>query len=150
MSNTLYSLGHSTHSIERLVELCRGAGIDLVCDIRRFPQSRRNPHLGRESLERALPERGIGYRWLGAELGGFREGGYEKWMRAPEFAKGIDLLERSARERTVAFMCSEGLPSRCHRRFVADALASRGHDVDHLLPDGRIVSVQPPLEPGDR
>ena len=146
MSCLTYSLGHSVHPLEKLAGLCKRAEIDLLCDIRRFPRSRRHPQFARERLENALPQHGLSYEWLGESLGGFRDGGYEAWMRTDEFERGLVTLEEMTRERIVGFMCSEGLPDRCHRRFVAHALVSRGHRVGHLLPDGRIVWVQPSLE----
>lgn len=139
----IFSFGHSTHSLDELTKLLREAGIDVVCDIRRFPRSRRNPHFSKARLEEELPKLGIAYVWLGEELGGFRDGSYEEWMRTPEFARGIEEIERLAREHTVAFMCSEGLPWKCHRRFVSRALFDRGHDVSHLLPDGSVVPEDP-------
>jgi uncharacterized protein (DUF488 family) len=150
MSCRVFSVGHSVKAMEELADLLARAGIALVCDIRRFPRSRRNPHFGRESLEQRLPARGIGYEWLGAELGGFREDGYEAWMQAPEFARGLERLEELAAKHTVAFMCSEGLPWKCHRLLVARALAERGHRVSHLLPDASVVEEATPLLPPDR
>jgi uncharacterized protein (DUF488 family) len=147
VTRDLFSLGHSTHPLDRLADLCRGAGVDVVCDIRRFPRSRRNPHLSRERLEEELPARGIDYVWLGEDLGGFREPDYEAWMTTADFDRGLTELERLAEERTVGFMCSEGVPWKCHRLFVARALASRGHAVSHLLPDGTIQPEQPRLMP---
>lgn len=146
MSRTLYSIGHSTHPLQRFVELCRPAGVEVIADVRRFPRSRRNPQFGRERLERELPARGIGYAWLGADLGGFREGGYEDWMNSAAFRRGVAELERLAAKQLVGFMCAEASPDRCHRRFVAEALASRGHRVAHLLPDGELVWVHSKLE----
>lgn len=150
MSCRVISLGHSTHTIDRLTELCRGTGIEVVADIRRFPRSRRNPHLGKASLERELPVRGIGYAWLGSELGGFRDAGYEAWTTTDDFVRGITILEELALSRIVGFMCSEGVPDRCHRRFVARVLQSRGHHVSHLLPDGRMRAEDARLELPDR
>jgi uncharacterized protein (DUF488 family) len=141
----MFTVGHSTNTLDDLVALCRGAGIETICDVRRFPRSRRHPHFAREHLERALPERNMGYVWLGETLGGMREGSYEDWMATAEFARGLDELEKLATESVVAFMCAEGDPAKCHRRFVARVLAERGHEVSHLLPDGRIVFQAPPL-----
>ena len=140
----IYSVGHSVVPLEEFVALVTGAGIDLIADIRRFPRSRRHPHFARANLERELP---IGYEWLGEELGGFREGGYEEWMRSADFKRGIERLEHLAAEHTVAFMCAEGVPWKCHRLYVARALASRGHSVGHLLPGGRIEVEPVPLTP---
>lgn len=141
----MYSLGHSTMPLEQLAELCKNAGIDLVADIRRFPGSRRNPQFKRENLEAELPEHGIAYVWLGSELGGFRKGGYDEWMATAEFERGLEMLEALDVEHTVGFMCAEAVPWKCHRRFVARALAARGHRVAHLLPDGRIAWEEAPL-----
>jgi uncharacterized protein (DUF488 family) len=141
----LFTVGHSTQTIDELVELCRTAGIDTICDVRRFPRSRRHPHFAREHLQKVLPERGMTYFWLGDTLGGLREGSYDDWMGTEDFAHGLAELERAAAEHVVAFMCAEGDPAKCHRRFVARALAERGHEVAHLLPDGRLVWEAPPL-----
>jgi uncharacterized protein (DUF488 family) len=146
----VYSLGHSTKPFDDFVRLVSAASIDVVCDIRRFPRSRRHPHFARERLQHELPARGIDYEWLGSELGGFRDEGYEAWMRSGGFVAGIERLEELAAEQTVAFMCSEGLPWKCHRLFVARELAGRGHHVSHLLPDATVVAEQTPLSPPDR
>jgi uncharacterized protein (DUF488 family) len=146
----MYSLGHSTKPFDDFIRLVGGASIDVVCDIRRFPRSRRHPHFARERLQHELSARGIDYRWLGSELGGFRDEGYEAWMRSDGFVAGIERLEELAADQTVAFMCSEGLPWKCHRLFVARELAGRGHRVSHLLPDATVVAEQTPLSPPDR
>ena len=85
--------------------------------------------------------------WLGDELGGFRDDGYDAWMKTDDFKRGIDELEERARssERAVGFMCSEGAPWKCHRRFVSHALLQRGHEVLHLLPDGSLQPEDPQL-----
>ena len=139
------SLGHSTKTFDEFVALVRGAGIDVIADVRRFPQSRRHPHFSRERLERELPARGIAYVWLGPQLGGFRDEGYDAWMRTEDFERGLHTLERLTQEARTGFMCSEGAPWKCHRRFVSRALFERGHEVSHLLPDGSSVPEDPQL-----
>ena len=69
---TLYTIGHSTRSLEELVSALDAHGVKTLVDIRAFPLSRRLPHFNRESLERSLPERGIRYIWMKA-LGGYRK-----------------------------------------------------------------------------
>ncbi len=147
MSCRTYTVGHSTKSFDDFLELCSLVGIDLIADVRRFPVSRRHPQFTRERLDPALRSCNIAYAWLGDTLGGFREGGYEEWMVSEDFERGLAELERLAGEHSVGFMCAEGLPWKCHRRFVADALVSRGHEVAHVLPDSELVWVQPPLAP---
>ena len=139
----LLSFGHSTKTFDDYVALCRIGGIDVVCDVRRFPRSRRHPHFARERLEQQLPSYGIRYVWLGEELGGFRDEGYEAWMNTEMFEQGLRALEEIAATALPGFMCSEGRPEKCHRSFVARALVSRGHEVSHLLPDGTTVREEP-------
>lgn len=144
---TIYTLGHSTRSLEELVAMLRAHRVELLVDVRRFPGSRRHPHFARESLERALPDAGIEYLWLEG-LGGRRsrrqDSPHTAW-RVAGFASYADhmdtggfeeaaqrLLER-ARQATVAVMCAEALPERCHRRLLSDWLTVRGVEVVHVL-----------------
>jgi len=69
---TLYTIGHSTRSLDELVSALKAHGIETLVDIRAFPMSRRLPHFNRESLELSLPEQGIRYIWMKA-LGGYRK-----------------------------------------------------------------------------
>ena len=132
----IYSIGHSTRTLEELVAVLRHYGIERVVDIRHFPASRHNPQFNREQLEAALPAAGIEYRWL-VQLGGYRSGGYLAHMETAEFAEGLAELERLARERPTAFMCAEIKWFQCHRRRVADVLAERGWQVIHIFTEKR-------------
>ena len=147
------TVGHSTHSLERFVALLRAASVEAVADVRRHPGSRRMPWFGAEALRAGLEDAGIGYEHL-AELGGRRSRvagspngawrvkafqGYADHMATPEFAAGIERLERLVRERRTAVMCAEANWWQCHRRLVADALLVRGLRVEHLAPDGRLI-----------
>ena len=147
MSCRLYTVGHSVRPLDELVRVLREQSVDMLCDVRRFPRSRRHPHFSRAALERELPGRGIDYRWLGEDLGGFRDTGFEAWMRTSEFERGLTTLEDLASDHAVAFMCSEADPAKCHRLHVARALAGRGHRVEHLRYDGPPVAEPSPLTP---
>ena len=129
----LYTLGSGTRTLEEFLGLLRLLGIDLLADVCHFPGSRRSPHFGREALAAALSDAGVGYAWLGEELGGYRAGGYERHMETEAFGRGLVRLEELARAHTVAIMCAERLPWRCHRRFIADRLVARGWNVVHVI-----------------
>jgi uncharacterized protein (DUF488 family) len=148
----LYTVGHGTLAQDALASLLVDAGIGRVVDVRRFPGSRRHPHVNREALAAWLPEVGIGYRWeeaLGGRRGrvpdsphvairdpSFRA--YADHMASPEFAAALARLVEEARDHVVAVMCAEAVWWRCHRQFVADAAtALHGVEVRHLLHDGR-------------
>jgi uncharacterized protein (DUF488 family) len=155
----IFTVGHSTHPIERFEALLGGTGVEAIADVRRFPGSRRHPQFAREALGASLGRAGIGYEWLGEELGGRRRTrpdspndawrvaafrGYADHMEGAEFARGLACLEALASERRTAVMCAEGDWRRCHRRLLADALTARGWHVVHLLPDGRCVDHELP------
>jgi len=151
----LYSIGHWNYSLERLLGLLAQHQIKSLVDIRRFPSSRKFPHLSQQSLATALPEAGLEYHWLEA-LGGRRrseKGGpaslnvglrnesfrnYADYMRTEEFHQGVKkLLEIAAHKRT-AIMCAEAVFWRCHRRLVSDVLLANGITVQHIMPSGEL------------
>ena len=151
MPLTIWSIGHSTHSLEEFVGLLRSSCIKRVADIRTVPKSRRNPQFHTDSLAKSLPEHEIAYQHLGA-LGGWRKAasdspnpawrnasfrGYADYALTEEFFAGVaELRDLSASERT-AMMCSEALWWRCHRRIVADRLTADGDAVCHIGSDGK-------------
>ena len=132
----LYTFGHSTRSLDELVELVKDYEITQLVDVRHYPRSRRNPQVNLEVLEKELPARGIAYIW-DEDLGGFRKGGYEDYMATPAFAAGLDRLERLASRATTAIMCAEIVWFRCHRRFIARQMAARGYRVTHIVTRGK-------------
>ena len=148
----VFSVGHSTLAASELVALLRPHGIALVADVRRFPVSRRHPQHARPRLEASLGDAGIGYAFLGRELGGRLEPevpidrsengalrdpafrAYADALENREFASGLARLEELARAQPVAILCAERDWRQCHRRILSDALVSRGHRVLHLAP----------------
>ena len=155
MTSDIYTVGHSMRTADELVTVLRDAGVQALADVRRFPASRRHPQHNRGALERALPEAGIAYVWLGESLGGrlrqtvpaerSRNNGwdvpafryYADAMSTPEFRAGIAALEALARSHPAAFMCAERLWWQCHRRLIADRLTVGGWSVVHLLDVGK-------------
>jgi len=87
-------------------------------------------------MEKALPERGLAYVWLGDMLGGMRKGGYEAHMQSPEFLRGIAEVRRLAGASVTSLLCAEKDFRRCHRRFIADALVHEGMKVFHIVEAG--------------
>ena len=149
----IFTIGHSTHPAERFVGFLRRWRVGLLCDVRRYPGSRRHPQFNVDALVAALERAGIGYEPLGRELGGRRrprrgspnEGwrvagfrGYADHMGSAEFETGRERLEALARDRRTAIMCAEGNWRRCHRQLIADALTVHDWHVLHITPDGRL------------
>jgi len=145
----IFSIGHSTRSIDELIAVLAETGVTRVADVRAIPRSKRHPQFGIDQLGQSLPAAGIDYRHLPA-LGGrrgkpkdavsrntlwrveaFRN--YADYAETPSFAAALSELERLARERPTAYMCAEAVWWRCHRRLITDYLLVRGWDVIHLL-----------------
>lgn len=150
MTNTIYTVGHSTHTIEYFVELLKRHGISAVCDVRSAPYSRLNPQFNREDLREDLKANGIAYVFLGKELGArsndpscYRNGKvqYDLLAQTPSFQEGIQRLLNGANEYRIALMCAEKDPLDCHRTIlVARNLIELGVEIRHILADGRIES----------
>jgi uncharacterized protein (DUF488 family) len=154
----LFTIGHSTHSLEDFLALLRTHGIERLVDVRIAPGSRRFPHFAGDRLARALPADGVEYVHARA-LGGRRRPlpgspntgwrtaafrGYADHMRTEEFEGALRELEGLARERRTAIMCAEALWWRCHRRLIADALVARGWRVTHIASDGALAAHELP------
>ena len=145
----LFTIGHSNHSIERFLELARGAGITAIADVRSTPASRRYPWFNQARLAPRLAAEGIAYVPLGEALGGrprdprlYREDGvadYAAMARTEEFRAGLDRVGEGARRYRVCLMCAEREPLDCHRcLLVVRALAERDFAIGHVLADATI------------
>jgi uncharacterized protein (DUF488 family) len=132
----LYTVGHSTRTVESLSDIVGSFHVAVIVDVRRFPTSRRWPWWSRESMEKTLPERGFSYVWLGDLLGGMRKGGYEAHMQSQAFRCGILEVRRLAGAGVTSLLCAEKDFRRCHRRFIADALVREGVKVFHIVEAG--------------
>lgn len=145
--STLYTIGHSTRSLDELIQVLQAHSIQTLVDIRSFPMSRRLPHFNRESLESAMPAAGINYVWM-KELGGRRKKtlesspnvalrnesfrNYADHMLSREFQEGIARLLQLADQSRTAYMCAERVYFHCHRMLVSDYLVANGHEVWHI------------------
>ena len=149
----IWTIGHSTRTIEEFIEALQANGIKLVADVRLLPGSKRHPQFNKEELARSLREGGIGYEHF-PELGGRRKPrrdsrntawrndafrGYADYMETPEFANGIARLQEMAdRDGATAIMCAEAVWWKCHRSLIADYLKAQGFDVIHILDANKI------------
>ena len=145
----VFTIGHSNHALDAFLALLRMNGVEEVADVRSSPHSRYNPHFNRKLLARALDEAGIGYVFLGGELGGrpadrscYDADGrvdYERLAQTDAFDDGIGRVMRHADARRIALICAEKEPLDCHRTLlVARALVERGVSVGHILAGGSV------------
>lgn len=147
LCRSIYTIGHSTRSIEDFMDLLKAFDIETVIDVRTIPRSRHCPQFNKEELKKSLKKAKIGYRHV-KEFGGLRHAlkdsmntgwinasfrGYADYMQTPGFKKGLEKLEKIAQNKRCALMCAEAVYWRCHRSLIADALILKKWKVFHIL-----------------
>lgn len=148
----IWTIGHSTHSLETFTTMLKSFRIEVVADIRSFPGSRRFPQFNKEALEITLPQNNLRYIHI-KNLGGRRKvnpnskntswrhpsfRGYADFMETEVFKEGIIKLEQIASKERTAYMCSEAVWWRCHRSMVSDYLKVHGWKVMHIMGVGKV------------
>jgi uncharacterized protein (DUF488 family) len=143
----LYTVGHSTRSLEQFLGLLAREGATHLVDVRAFPTSARYPHFSQPNLERAIIDTGGRYSHL-PSLGGRRRGrrdsrntlwknasfrAYADYMETREFHDALDDLMALAKLEPTVIMCAEAVPWRCHRSLISDAVVARGAQIFHIL-----------------
>jgi uncharacterized protein (DUF488 family) len=148
---TIWTIGHSTRTIDEFLDLLCQCRIEVLADVRHFPGSRRYQHFNKPELAETLSAAGIRYEHL-LELGGRRPvradshnlawrnasfRGYADYMETEPFHTGIDRLVKIAAAARTATMCSEAVWWRCHRSMIADYLKASGVEVIHIMGPGK-------------
>jgi uncharacterized protein (DUF488 family) len=146
MLKKIYTLGHSTRPIETFIDLLHAHKIQMVVDVRTIPRSRYCPQFSQARLKKSLCKTKIGYCHL-KELGGFRHAlkdslntswinasfrGFADYMQTSDFWQALKKLEKIAKKKRCALMCSEAVPWRCHRSLISDALTVKYWKVFHI------------------
>ncbi|MCZ2157236.1 MAG: DUF488 domain-containing protein [Bryobacterales bacterium] len=147
----IFTIGHSTRSIEDFVHLLKAHHVKRLVDVRTVPRSRHNPQFNRPELSHAMHSAGLHYSYMRG-LGGFRRvradsintawrnlsfRGFADYMQTPEFEENLEKLIELAEVEPVAIMCAEAVPWRCHRSLIADALLARGIEAREISSDTR-------------
>ena len=147
-----FTIGHARHPLAEFAAMLQRAGVSHLIDVRSFPRSRTNPQFNIDTLPDALKPFGISYEHI-ADLGGRRNlqkniapelnafwdnrsfHNYADYTQQPAFRAALAQLIESGRRERSAYMCSETVWWRCHRRLITDWLLARGETVFHILPE---------------
>ncbi|MDQ6707340.1 MAG: DUF488 domain-containing protein [Acidobacteriota bacterium] len=139
----IFTVGHSTRALEDFIAILDAHRVKLLIDVRTMPRSRHNPQFNRETLPGHLQASSVDYLHL-PQLGGLRKAqpdslntawrnlsfrGFADYMQTPEFEAGLLRVIGEAKSRSLALMCAEAVPWRCHRSLIADSLKARGLSV---------------------
>lgn len=147
----VYTVGHSTHTVETFIGMLESFGIRCLVDVRRFPGSRKFPDFDKERLAGRLQDTGIIYSHL-ESLGGRRKirqdskndrwrnasfRAYADYMETNDFLAAAAELESVALKYPTAYMCAEAVWWRCHRALISDYLKAKGWTVMHVMATGK-------------
>lgn len=135
----IFTIGHANHDWEGFLALLRTHDITLAVDVRSRPYSRYRPHFRQARLRQVLRAAGIGYLFLGRELGGqpaaaefYDQDGhvlYDRLATSAAFREGLAAVGQHGATARVVLLCGEEDPSHCHRRLVAEYLQEAWGDV---------------------
>ncbi len=143
----IFTIGHSTHTLDSFIKMLQNYGIQELVDIRTIPRSRHNPQFNSDTLEHALKKAHISYQLMKG-LGGLRHAkkdsvnmgwqnssfrGFADYMQTAEFKENLVKFIEKARHKQLVIMCAEAIPWRCHRSLIGDALLIRGIDVQDIF-----------------
>ena len=144
----LYTIGHSTHTLQEFIDILHEHKIMQVIDVRTIPKSRHVPWFNQKVLRTSLHREKINYTHL-PKLGGLRRTtkesinmgwnntsfrGFADYMQTPDFFEGLKELNALIKKNyNVAIMCAEAVPWRCHRSLIADAEIVRHYIVWDIM-----------------
>ncbi len=153
MPQEIFTVGHSSGTMEQFLELLALHGIQVLVDVRSSPYSKFAGQFNREPLKQALKKAGLFYLFLGDALGGmpadrrfYDEDGYVLYRRiaeTPAFREAVDRLLKGLEKHRTVLMCGEENPQGCHRHLlIARVLREKGVQVRHIRGDGRVESEE--------
>ena len=145
----LFTIGYEKLDQKQFMAHLSNHGVKVVADIRKLPVSRKKG-FSKTALRETLNYKGIdyfNYQALGApkelrdEL--YKSGNYDRFFQ--KYEKNIldktdhlaDILSVINRGRSVALLCFERNPQKCHRKVVAEEirkLDDKGLKVEHIVP----------------
>ncbi len=155
--NTVYTIGHSTHTLEYFLELLKGYNINCIVDVRSSPASAYNPQYNQAPFKNFLKNNKVVYLHFAEEFGARQkdrdfldeEGilDFNNVRKGWAFKNGLERIWQGVEKGyNIAIMCSESNPLDCHRfSMVSVGLADDGFDVKHILKN-KTLKTQSELE----
>ncbi len=141
----IYTIGHSTDSVDQFLEYLRFHQINTIVDVRSTPYSKFANQFNKDQLSNFLKVKKIYYIFMGDELGArheqeellFEDGtvDFSKVTATTNFKKGINRVENGIiKGYKIALMCSEKNPIECHRfSLISNFLHKNGYIVNHIV-----------------
>lgn len=138
----LATIGYENATLDEVIDRLKGAGVELLIDVRAVASSRR-PGFSKRMLAASLEAAGIGYLHL-IRLGTPKSGReaaragriaemreiYEAHLAKPEAVAALEEARAAADNLRAALLCYEACAEGCHRRIVAERLRPEGPVLD--------------------
>ena len=149
----IYTLGRANLSYEKFMDILQIFEIKIVVDIRRDPDSDKEPSFRIDWLRTGILNKEKVYHMAAMQLGGLRSAvgnsrhtaledeilrGYADFMETDNFQRGIVKLIRLASE-PLLLLGDDANPKKCHRSLLADALLLHNVHVKHILDNDHIA-----------
>lgn len=155
MNKTLYTIGHSTQTIEDFLSLLKMHGINCIVDVRSVPYSQFASQFNEDNIKHALKNEGIAYIRMSKEFGARRDDpnlygsdgkvDFEKTAKSNDFLSGVSrIMTGLEKGYNIAFMCTEKDPMDCHRCILVGKEFDDidGIKVEHILINGSLISQE--------
>ena len=153
MKDTLFTIGHSTQSVETFINLLLLHSINCVVDVRSTPYSQYASQFNEPDIKAALKKAGIQYINMGKEFGARRDNpklydtdgklDFEKVPLDDDFINGVNRIKDGLKkDYNIAFMCTEKDPQDCHRCILVGKTFNDilGIHVENIKINGDLVS----------
>ena len=147
----IYTVGHSNHSADYFLELLKTYSVNCLVDVRSLAGSRFNPQFNKSALSAQMNSNGIQYLHFAKEFGARRSEphlldkngqlDFEKVRQTKDFISGVGKLkEKAAGGFSVALMCAEADPLRCHRFSMLSVALKTDFEIYHIIKDKTLLS----------
>lgn len=144
----LYTIGYSKYEMFSFIRTLKSHGIEVVADVRSSPSSKYKSEFNMDVLKKTLIKTGIGYVFLGKELGARRTenecyvgdvASYGLIRKEALFIEGLNRINKGLEKYKIALMCAEADPLRCHRDIlVCKSLKRDDVQICHILPNDKV------------
>lgn len=150
--DTIYTIGHSNHTIEQFIELLKKHNINCIIDVRTIPSSNYNPQFNRLPITASLKKEGIIYLHFDKEfilrrkdsLNAEGKVDFELAVQTPLFQSGVARLKQGMNlGYHIALMGAKGNPLVCHRfSMIGRYLNENGFTIKHVLRSGKLATQE--------
>lgn len=151
----MFTIGYASKHVDSYIDQLRQHGVTIIADIRSVPYSKVFTDYHRETLLRHLKRAGLGYVYLGDELGprskspehydAIHQVQFSRLMASDLYFSGVQRLRNGIDKGfKIALTCACKDPAICHRSLLVGWSLRHRHNLElrHILHDGGLESQE--------